>query len=69
MDNVILTSRDDFIQGKVIFTQDVSVEDTIELENDLETKFISGCDIQEWKNRAVYLEDGYLKGRYYLFLR
>lgn len=69
MDDVVLTSRDDFIRGKVIFTQDVLVEDSIELENDLETKYISGCDIEQWKNRAVYLDNGYLKGRDYLVLK
>lgn len=66
MDSVVLISTDDFIQGSVTFTENVVVLDTVELENDLDTKILCGCNVDDWIKKAVYIGDGHYDGKFLL---
>lgn len=59
---MVLTTQDVSISEPVTFVENVNVTDLFKVANDLNVRFIKGCDLQQWYEDAVYLDTGFIPG-------
>lgn len=60
--NMIMTTKDTTIEGPVKFTQPVVIEDRIAVQGDLKTKYLNGIQVEDWLEKAIFINRGLLKG-------
>lgn len=61
INEMVLTTDDSKVEEQIIFSKDVYA-DSIDFQN-LQTEFLTGCNLKDWKENAVYLHDGKQTGR------
>lgn len=60
---IVLTTKDAQIQGRVTFMQPVIVKKGLIVDGDLITNTLYGVDLEQWKNNSVYVDTGMLEGK------
>ncbi|KAF5288824.1 hypothetical protein FQR65_LT11939 [Abscondita terminalis] len=61
--DMVFITADDIVGGKVTFAESVFVEDVLEVDLSLDTKYLNGIDLDRWKNTAVFVNRGVIPGR------
>lgn len=54
---MVFVSHDETIDGSVTFTQDTNVTENLEVHNTVQTSYLSGINIQSWKNDVANWND------------
>ncbi|KAK5643724.1 hypothetical protein RI129_007569 [Pyrocoelia pectoralis] len=63
VEDIVVITKDDVIGGDVTFAQPVYVEHELVVDNNLETKYLSGADLDNWKENAVFTDRGIIPGK------
>lgn len=57
-----MTDQSNYVEGLVTFTGFVNITEKMRLETDLLSRYLTGIDLEEWKNNAVFIDNGLIPG-------
>lgn len=63
MASVVLKTKDGRIPSTVVFAKPVVVEKSFNITGNLYTEQLDGCDVEKWKENALFVNKGLLKGK------
>lgn len=62
MKSVVLKTKDAVVPSEVVFTKPVIIQNSLDINRNLITGYLDGCDIAKWKANALFINRGLLNG-------